>query len=161
MFAPRPPSDEPTSGDGLARGPRPGRLLCRGAAGRGAIGLVGWLAGAPALTTIVPGQPPMMPNTALGLMLVGVAGALRPREGRGGVQRTLSLVAALAAVALGAGTLVEYVFGVEFRIDQILVPAPGPEENHPGRPSPPTALALALLGAALLIFDSRPKARAR
>src|SRR4051812_26998118 len=100
MLAPRPSSDEPASGGGIPGGTGWGRLLCLGAAALGAIGLVGWVAGAPALTTIVPGQPPMMPNTALGLMLVGGAGALRPGEGRGGVQRTLSLVAALAALAL-------------------------------------------------------------
>ena len=60
---------------------RLGRDLCLGGAGLGAIGLVGWLAGVEALVTIVPGQPPMMPNTALALMLLGFAGALRhPRD---------------------------------------------------------------------------------
>src|SRR5262249_62145170 len=59
----------------------------------------------------------------------------------------------------GFGTLAEYVFAVNLHIDQLVVHSrAGP---HPGRPSPLTALALTLLAAAVLIFDSRPAARAR
>ena len=42
----------------------------------GAVGLLGHILGLNVLTTIVPGQPAMMPNTALGLVLIGSAGAL-------------------------------------------------------------------------------------
>ena len=137
-----------------------GQWLCLGGALLGVIGLSGSLAGSTWLTTLVPGLPPMMPNTAVGLILVGGAGALRQREGAGPVRRGAILLAALAVLAIGGGTLIEYVQHVDLGIDQLLVPgrAAGP---YPGRPSPPTALALMLLAAALLVYDTRPDARFR
>ena len=62
-------------------------------------------------------------------------------------------------LALGIGTLVEYASQIDLHIDQLLVA--DPSALYPGRPSPPTALALSLLAAALLLFDVRSSARAR
>ena len=101
----------------------------------------------------------MMPNSAVGLLLLGVAGALRWREGAGRVARTLSLLAALVVLAIGLGTLAEYALQVDLSIDQLFVPTQG--GPHPGRASPPTQLALTLLAAALLLFDTRRTARVR
>ena len=56
---------------------RAGRWCCVAGAGIGALGVLAWLVGVGPLTAIIPGQPPMMPNTALGLLLLGVGGALR------------------------------------------------------------------------------------
>jgi hypothetical protein len=39
----------------------------------GAVGLLGWITGVPFLTTLVTGQPQMKANTALCLLLLGVA----------------------------------------------------------------------------------------
>ena len=133
--------------------------MCLAGATIGALGLGGWATETPFLFTIAPGHPPMMPNTALGLLLSGLAGSLRSRERAGGARRALSLLAAAVVLALGIGTLAEYAFDVDLRIDQLLIPSQlGP---HPGRPSPPTALALTFLGAAVVFLDSRPTARAR
>jgi len=135
-----------------------GQRLCLVGSVIGGLGLFGWITGATWLTTIVPGQPPMMPNTSLALVLIGIAGALRPRNA-GRVRRMLSVVAALVVLAIGAGTLAEYLLGRELGIDQLIVRSDaGP---NPGRPSPPTALALTFLASALLVFDSRRTARAR
>ena len=134
---------------------RVGQLLCLGGAALGGLGLLGWVVGVPSLTTIVPGQPPMMPKTALALLLAGVAGALRHREHAGRVRRTLSLLAAVVVLALGAGTLVEYV------VDLGLLEGSARADRSSARSSPPTALALAFLATALLLFDARPTARAR
>ena len=120
---------------------------------------MGSVTGTPWLTTIVPGQPPMMASTALALLLIGAAGALRRPKHAGGGRRALSLAAAAVVLFIGGGTLAEYGLGLDLSIDRILVVSEvGP---YPGRPSPPTALALFLLGAALLFFDARPAARAR
>lgn len=136
-----------------------GRLLCLGGAAFGALGFFGWLMGTTFFATLVPGQPPMMPNTALSLLILGVAGALRHQECVKGARRTLSLLGAALVLAIGVGTLAEYALDINLHIDQLFISgAPGP---HPGRPSPPTALALTFLGAALLLFDSRPTAHAR
>ena len=125
----------------------------------GGLGLFGWVTGTSAFTTIVPGQPPMVPNTAVALLLLGVAGALL-RERVGSVRRTLSLVLAIVVLVIGVVTLAEYALGVVTSgIDQLVLPSgAGP---HAGRPSPPTAFALSLLGGALLFLDYRPSARAR
>jgi PAS domain S-box-containing protein len=101
----------------------------------------------------------MMPNTALALVLVGSAGALRHREDTGGLQRTLSVLAVLVVLAIAGGTLAQYALGIDLHIDQLLFHTETPP--HPGRPSPPTALALLFLGVALLLVDVRATARCR
>lgn len=134
-----------------------GRWACIGGAAFGALGLLGWMIGSSLLTTVIPGQPPMMPNTAIGILLVGIAGVLRYRRGR--LARAASFACACIVVAIGVGTLTEYVLGVNLGIDELVWrTGVGPS---PGRPSPPTAISLALLGAAVLVFDTRPTARRR
>jgi PAS domain S-box-containing protein len=127
--------------------------------GIGALGLLAWSSGVGPLTAIVPGQPPMMPNTALAVLLIGLAGALRVPEHSGRVPKAVSILAALVVLVVGVGTLAEYLLAVDLGLDRALIRTGlGP---HPGRPSPLTALALTLLSAALLAFDSRPAARFR
>lgn len=143
----------------VGRGAIIGRWLCLGGAALGMLGLLGWVTGVSFFTTIVPGRPPMMPNAAVALWILGVAGALRHQENVGRVQRMLSLLGGFVVLALGVGTLVEYVLHSDLSIDRLFVTSRvGP---YPGRPSPPTALGLTLLSAAILLFDSRPRARAR
>ena len=73
--------------------------------------------------------------------------------------RVLASATALIALAIGLGTTIEYVTGRDLGIDQLLFEeAAGP---YPGRPSPPTAVALALLAGASLLFDNRRRSRAR
>ena len=136
-----------------------GRWLCVGGAALGIFGLLGRILATTFLISVVPGQPPMMPNTALGLLLIGAAGSLRRLEDPGSAPRLLSVLAALIVLAIGVGTMAEYAFAVDLRIDPLLFVVPG--GPYPGRPSPPAALALSLLAAALLVFDFRPAARAR
>ena len=136
-----------------------GRVLCLIGAALGAVGLLGWITGLSFLTTLVPGQPQMKANTALSLLLLGVAGALRHDETAPRTLRLLASATALIALAIGFGTTVEYGTGRDLGIDQLLFES-GPE-RFPGRPSPPTAVAVALLAAASLLFDNRRRARAR
>src|SRR4051812_28273857 len=129
------------------------RALCVGGASLGAIGLIGWLTNLQALITIAPGQPPMMPNTAIGLFLLGIAGALRQSQDPRGLRISLSALAAIIVLLIGVGTLAEYALSLQLNLDQLLVRSEiGP---YPGRPSPPTAVALTLLAAAILVFDSK------
>ena len=134
------------------------RSFCLAGASLGAIGLFGWLISSESLITIIPGEPRMMPNTAIGLLLLGIAGILL-RPGAGRVQNRLAGLAALLVLAIGLATIAEYAFGLQLGLDQLLFRIPtGP---FPGRPSPPTAIALSLLSAAILMFDWRPGKRAR
>lgn len=135
-----------------------GQALCLAGGAFGAVGLIGWITGVQSLTTIVPGQPAMMPNTAVGCLLIGVAGALRRREHTGGLRFTVSALASAIVLLIGVGTLAEYAFGIDVGIDRLLLASEaGP---YPGRPSPPTALALGLLAAGLLLLDTRASALA-
>lgn len=138
---------------------RVGQSLCLGGAALGILGLVGWLSGTTFVTVIVPGLPPMMPNTALGLALIGVAGAARRRGDAHSIVTLLSLLAAVVVFALAAGTLAEYGLGIDLHIDRLLIP--NRPDTASARPSPPTALALALIATALFLFDTRPASQVR
>jgi len=143
--------------DRCARG---GLWFCVAGVVLGAIGLIGGITGADLLTSVIPDEPAMMPNTALGLILIGVAGALRAREPAGRRRTILSLLAAILVAAIGIATLAEYVFAIDLSIDQIF--GRGPSGNpHPGRPAPVTAVTFVLLSGALALFDTRARARAR
>jgi PAS domain S-box-containing protein len=68
-------------------------------------------------------------------------------------------VLAIAVLAIGVGTIAEYALHVRTALDQLFMQSnAGP---YPGRPSPPTALAVTLLGAAILLLDWRLSDRIR
>src|SRR4029078_3132571 len=78
--------------------------------------------------------------------------------------RLAAVAAALVVLTIGVVTLAEYALSLDLRIDRILpqfLALGETGERYPGRRSPPTALAISLLSAALLFFDVRPRARAR
>jgi signal transduction histidine kinase len=136
---------------------RLGQGLSLGGALLGAAGLIGWLTGVQTLITVLPGQPPMMPNTAVALLLLGIVGALRSSTSRALAAWSLFVPVVIFVLAIGVLTTAEYTFDLPFSIDQLLIRSDaGP---YPGRPSLPAALALALLSAALLVWDWRPKKR--
>ena len=131
--------------------------LCLGGTALGFIGLIGWLTGSETLTMIAPGQPLMMPNTAVALLLLGAVGVLRGYRPPAVSLRSLSALMAIIVLAVGLVTLAEYAVDLPFSIDQLLFRIEaGP---YPGRPSPPTALALVLLALATLLWDWRPSDR--
>jgi PAS domain S-box-containing protein len=121
------------------------------------MGLVGWATGVDALVMLVTGQPPMMPNTAVALVLLGMAGALRGSAYWNRTHHLLAALSALTALAIGVVTILEYLLDLPLSIDQIVIrTSVGP---FPGRPSPPTAIALTLLAAALLSCEWRSTKR--
>jgi PAS domain S-box-containing protein len=133
-----------------------GTGLCLAGAGLGVVGLSGWFADIDALVVLVPAQPAMMPNTAAALVLLGCGGALL-NSAWGPALRSLSTIASFIALAIGVLTIAEYALTLPFSIDQILVRTDlGP---FPGRPSPPTAVAISLLASAILLFERQSDAR--
>jgi PAS domain S-box-containing protein len=147
------------AGRGVASVRRVGCGLCVGGATIAALGLSGAFAGAGALTSTLPG---MTANSALTLLLIGVAAVLREREGVGPAAKAMAMVAAVAALAIAAATLVENALPVDLRIDHLLHLLPNGLNGSPRRrPSLPTALALTCLGGAAVAFDARATARGR
>ncbi|KYF47832.1 PAS domain-containing sensor histidine kinase [Sorangium cellulosum] len=113
--------------------------------------MLGWWTRETALIAIAPGWPSMVPTAALGLVLAGLSLGLLGREGRPPPLRRLGLASAAAVAALGLASLAQYVFGWDLGVDRLLFPARVDfPSKFPGRPSPNTALCLALIGAALL-----------
>jgi signal transduction histidine kinase len=135
----------------------PGRLLrIAGACGAGALalgatGLAGWIFGVPALQSVLPGLASMKANTAVGILLNGLALALAAVPG-GRPRRAIATAAAALAMAIGALTLCEFLFHVDFHLDQAIFRDSSGRAlpYYPGRMAPTTATCLVLAGAALL-----------
>ena len=138
---------------------RVGQYLCFGAASIGLVVFAGWLSGVEQLAILIPGLPPMVPNTAICVAALGIAGGLRRQMHAKDTQIALSVMLAIAVLAIAAATIAEYALQLSTVLDQLFIHTHG--GPHPGRPSPPTAVAVALLSAAIALFDWRPAARIR
>ncbi len=147
--------DGDMSSDSLVR---TGKGLCLSGAMLGVLGLLGWASGATILTTLAPGRQAMTANTALAVLLVGTAAALRASHGVSVVQKTLSNLAAFVALAIGVATLVEYGLGVDLYIDRALVRI---QTVGLTRAAPLSSVAVSCLAAAVLLLDLHPTARVR
>ena len=138
---------------------RLGVIFCLLGAAFGALGLIGWLVHWYVLVTLVPREPAMVPNTAVCLLLLGSAGALRGKPEQARPLIFFSACAAIFVLTIGIGTLIEYIFSLQTGFDQLIISSS--EGPRPGRMSPLTATALSLLGSAILIFDTCPHWRGR
>lgn len=110
--------------------------------------LVGWLSHTRMLIQLLPQLPPMMKNTAMCLILSGLALWLQSI----GRLRWLVLACAGLAGAVGLINIVEYVFGVEVGTDEIL----GRSYTHfndtnPGRSAPASSVCFILNSLALFL----------
>src|SRR5712692_506460 len=114
--------------------------------------IVGWHIHSPALIQLYPAYAPMQYNAAISFLLAGL-GLLaisfhRPR---------LAVIIGIIVGAIGLFTLLQYGFGVNFGIDELLFRhyiAIG--TSHPGRTGPNSALAFGLIGGALFVMG-RPE----
>ncbi|MBN4056421.1 hypothetical protein JYT20_01735, partial [Rhodothermus sp. AH-315-K08] len=107
--------------------------------------MVGWYADLPALVQIRPEFVPMQYNTALGFLLMG--GALICLVGGRG--RVASMLGVLVAT-IGLLTLTQYVFLVDFGIDELVMEHYiTVATSHPGRMAPNTALSFLLGGVGI------------
>ena len=106
-----------------------------------AVVLVGWYSGVAVLTTVLPGYPAMKPNTALALGAAAVAVAAMGR-------RRWAVSLGAFATLVGSVTFLEYLLGLSLGVD-VLVPGIDLGGDTP-RMAPATALALLLLGSAII-----------
>jgi two-component system, sensor histidine kinase and response regulator len=114
----------------------------------GLVVLSGWYTHNTTLIQVLPAFVPMQYNTALGFFLAG--------SGLLAVWRGKSRVGAWAGgvvVAIGLLTLVEYLFGIDLGIDQLLMEHYiSVKTSHPGRMAPNTALCFLLGGLAVYVM---------
>ena len=123
----------------------------------GGLVVAGWLTVAVALIRVLPGFPPMQYNTALGFMICGAALLAAALE----LRRPTALLGGLAAI-IGFATLYQYLFQADLGIDDLLVETyilTG--VSNPGRMAPNSALALTLIGVALLGLSRRSSSPVR
>jgi PAS domain S-box-containing protein len=121
----------------------------------GALVLLGWQFRIDALQRVWPGLVSMKANTAVGLLLAGLALWLLLPEQIGLKRKGLAQVCALSVAGIGLLTVAEYAYGVDLKIDQLLFTEPPGDAGTavPGRMGLNTAINFALLGPALLAFS--------
>ncbi|MBX3246244.1 MAG: PAS domain S-box protein [Myxococcales bacterium] len=115
----------------------------------------------PSFATFAPGRPAIQPITGFSLVLAGVAVALSSRAEPTRAAQALARVLGALALVVGALVLVEYLGDLELGIDRVLPTRLHEAGPHPGRPSPLAAFAIALLGAAAIVFDAEGPRGAR
>ena len=132
----------------------------------GASVLVAWVVGQPGAAAIFPHRPPMLPSTAVGLILCGSAlWLLGPPpsaepEGRGRLREWLGRLLALAAVALALGATIAATTGRGAAFAAAVFPR-GVQAYHErtggptGGPSFNELLALMLGALSVLVLDVR------
>jgi two-component system NtrC family sensor kinase len=110
--------------------------------------LIGWYTNSVALVQVQPSLAPMQVNTALGFLLCGLSMVMLA-AGR----VCLVPIGSLLAAAVGLLTLCEYMFGLDFRLDQLVMRASITMKTlHPGRMAPQTALCFLLIGITLAVI---------
>jgi PAS domain S-box-containing protein len=126
------------------------------AAALGLLGILSWVIGAPSPQAYSYGLATMKMNTAVVLLLDGLAVALIARPASHGLAARLSRTFAGAGALIALITLAEYATGLNLGIDQLLVSQPEPHgDSPPGRMAPNTALCLSLVSTAILCVDSK------
>lgn len=113
--------------------------------------LAGWLVDNRLLMQVVPGFVPMQFNTALGFLLAGLGTVAVLHHRRGA-----ALACALPLLLLASLTLVQYVTGHNYGLDELFWRAQiDTETSHPGRMAPNTALCFILCALAVLSLSTR------
>jgi signal transduction histidine kinase len=109
--------------------------------------LLGWTFNVPILQSILPGQPRMVPLTAVTFILASVSlGMLKSRA-------VVSGLCALAVILIALLIISEYIGKLDLGLDRIIFShqTASINQSFPGRPSPHTAIDLVLIGSALLL----------
>ncbi|MBF0476729.1 MAG: response regulator [Deltaproteobacteria bacterium] len=119
----------------------------------GYIVLVGWHFDITVLRSLYPAFVSMKVNTALSFILSGTAVYLLVEKDHGKLGKTVFRACTLLLVLIGFLTLVEYLAGANFHIDEFLYKdstgAVG--TSHPGRMAPVTALSFFVMGIDLIL----------
>lgn len=110
--------------------------------------LLGWALNLPLLQSIVPGQPQMVPLTAVAFILASMSLAALKN-----IRAVVSVLCALAVILIAVLIISEYLGGLHLGLDTLLFSRrlEVSDRSFPGRPSPHTAVDLLLVGSALLL----------
>jgi PAS domain S-box-containing protein len=138
----------------------PARLAATIATLLGLVALSGWAFHLPALTGVIPGSAEMKTNTAIAIVLCGLALLTMIERASAGLER-VGQGLALAACAIGLATLAEYLFAWQLGIDELIFKdTAGAYNVFRGRMSPFAALAFCAIGFAVAAAPYKPLHRA-
>jgi PAS domain S-box-containing protein len=147
---------------GLSWGKRaaPARLAATIASLVGLVALTGWAFRLPGLTSALPGSAEMKANTAIALILCGLALLILVDRVSAGLDRLRQTLASIACV-IGLATLAEYLFAWQLGIDELIFKdSAGAFNVFRGRMSPFSAVACSAIGFALAAAPYKPLHRA-
>ncbi|TAL06487.1 MAG: PAS domain S-box protein [Verrucomicrobia bacterium] len=127
-----------------------------GSAAVGLFVLAGWGLNIPWIKSVLPGAVTMKANTAIGLLLAGMALWLLDKQTSPGLRRLGQGLAVLVAL-IGLATIGEYAYGWRLGIDELLFrDTADAYSSMRGRMSPYSAVAFAALGLGLALLPLRP-----
>ncbi|MBD1933709.1 MULTISPECIES: PAS domain-containing sensor histidine kinase [Cyanophyceae] len=132
----------------------------------GCVVLLGWILDITVLKSILPGLVSMKANTSIAFILAGLSLCLwhdaehrrqNAKDKRRKSSFDLSQMLAIIVILIGLLTLIEYGFGWNIGIDELLFKDPGGAvgTSAPGRMSTNSALSFLMLGSALLLLSKR------
>jgi signal transduction histidine kinase/CheY-like chemotaxis protein len=116
--------------------------------------LYGWITDIAIFKTLLPGRPDMKANAAICFLLASCSAFLALFSAERKWAHRLSAFLAIFILAYSALVLLEYAFGYDFGIDELLFLDPNGLHGHspPGRFSPVTALNFILFSLGILFF---------
>lgn len=130
------------------------------------LSLIGWLLNAPALRSLVPGLPPMIPLTAVCLILLAAALGLSTDLTRNALRAALcragTVVLSSTVLSFGIVTLLGHLFKTPTGLNNLVLSrrvAMEPAVLAGGNMSVQTALAVSMLATALLMYHLFPRRR--
>jgi hypothetical protein len=116
-----------------------------------ALVILGWYTENKGFIQISPDFAPMQYNTALCFLISGI-GIIALKTN----QETIRIAGAIFVFTLGLVTLSQYIFNVNFGIDELFMDAYiNTKVSHPGRMAPNTALCFAITGALMLYYKNK------
>jgi len=121
--------------------------------------LTGWAFHVEILKDVLPGYVGMVPNTAVSFMLSGAALLIGYLSRPHAWKKKCSLLLILVTLFISAVTLVEFVSGQTFSIDQWLFSdsVASMAIPHPGRMAPNSSVVFLLFGSALILLSRGPR----
>lgn len=129
----------------------------------GGVVLSGWLFNFPLLKSFYPGLVAVKANHAIGLLLIAGALWLSQAKRANLFTKFIAQICALLVFLFGVLTLFEYIFDIDFGIDQLLFReiAGSVGTFHPGRMSPNSCFNFVVIGLSLMLLDVKTKRGSR
>jgi signal transduction histidine kinase/CheY-like chemotaxis protein len=118
--------------------------------------LVGWAADISFLKTVLLGRISMKANTAIGFLCSGLALWLLLRDRLSRLLRYTCVVLSLLVFSIGTGTLIEYLFHIDLKIDQLIF-IDHQQFPYPGRLAHITAINFCAAGIGFLLLCWRER----